>query len=345
MASKKPVVFIGSSLERIQYANAVFSELELEAEPITWDLDFFRPSVGTLEQLEKATQTYDFAVLVLTPDDVRRSRGKQVAVPRDNVVFELGLFVGALGRNRVFFIKPRSKSLTLPTDLLGITALEYTEREDENHRATVRTACSAIKRRMSEQGKRIGNQGPAKDVRFWHTVADRQRHTMDVRALIEASKKRVIISGISLAYIGRHCVDELRAALARDVLIGIAISNIKPNLLAYYSRYSRQVERTLTVARRLYVDFHKGLTDSHRQRFCLCYVNIPLTHSIGLYDDEVFVSQFCLDVDSSKCPSFAVKSGAPSFSQLRAELRVIFSEGLCVAGGAKKLLLSSLRKT
>ena len=314
MAGKKPVVFIGSSREGLEYANAVFTELEREADPITWDLDFFQPTIGTLEELEKATHSYDFAVLVLTPDDVRRSRGKQERVPRDNVLFELGLFVGALGRNRVFFVKPRSENLTLPTDLLGVTPLEYTTREDR--RAAVRTACTAIKKRMLAEGARTGNQGTAKDVRFWHTVADRQRHSTDVRALVETSKKRVIITGISLAYIGRHCAQELRAALARDVLVGIAIANRRPDLLAYYARYSPLVKRNLPTAHRLYADFHRGLTEPQSRRFCLCHVNIPLTHSIGLYDDEMFINEFCLDMDSSKLPDLCCQASVSLVSPI-----------------------------
>jgi predicted nucleotide-binding protein len=48
--------------------------------------------------------SFDFAILVLTPDDLTQSRGKQQPSPRDNVVFELGLFIGALGRDRVFMV-------------------------------------------------------------------------------------------------------------------------------------------------------------------------------------------------------------------------------------------------
>lgn len=67
----------------------------------------------------------DFAVLVLTPDDKTTSRGKVKAAPRDNVIYELGLFTGALGRERALVVVPSAVDIKIPTDLLGVTTLRY----------------------------------------------------------------------------------------------------------------------------------------------------------------------------------------------------------------------------
>lgn len=67
----------------------------------------------------------DFAVLVLTPDDTVTSRRLEQPAPRDNCIFELGLFMGALGRNRTYIVKPRDSDIKIPTDLLGLTPLTY----------------------------------------------------------------------------------------------------------------------------------------------------------------------------------------------------------------------------
>ena len=40
---------------------------------------------------------FDFAILVLTADDLVASRDVLSTAPRDNVLFELGLFMGGLG--------------------------------------------------------------------------------------------------------------------------------------------------------------------------------------------------------------------------------------------------------
>ena len=53
------------------------------------------------------------------------SRKKKQAAPRDNVIFELGLFMGALGRERTFIVKPRHVDIKIPSDLLGVTFIEY----------------------------------------------------------------------------------------------------------------------------------------------------------------------------------------------------------------------------
>src|SRR5262249_4003628 len=66
----------------------------------------------------------DHAILVLTPDDRTVLRRKRSPAPRDNVVFELGLFMGCLGRRRASYVlcEVRGKTPRLATDLLGTNA-------------------------------------------------------------------------------------------------------------------------------------------------------------------------------------------------------------------------------
>ena len=46
----------------------------------------------------------DFAAFIISPDDTVISRDAENLAPRDNVIFELGLFMGVLNRQRVFLI-------------------------------------------------------------------------------------------------------------------------------------------------------------------------------------------------------------------------------------------------
>jgi hypothetical protein len=80
-----------------------------------------------------------------------KMRDKMVAVARDNVIFELGLFIGRLGRNRVFFIAPRgSYDFHLPTDLLGVTSGDYDHtRSDQRWESALAPACNKIRRSMA----------------------------------------------------------------------------------------------------------------------------------------------------------------------------------------------------
>jgi predicted nucleotide-binding protein len=122
---KKTRIFIGSSTEGLPVANEVQALLQHEFEVEVWNQDtIFGLGTATLEALESAVLAYDFAIFVFTPDDEAHTRGQVKTVARDNVVFELGLFVGKLTRKRAFVIQPRI-GVALPSDLAGITTAVY----------------------------------------------------------------------------------------------------------------------------------------------------------------------------------------------------------------------------
>ncbi|MCC6125778.1 MAG: nucleotide-binding protein [Pirellulales bacterium] len=121
----RPKIFIGSSTEGLAIARALQSALYYEAEPIVWSQGVFGLSGGTLESLVNECDSFDFAVFVLTADDLVRRRKQRGNAPRDNILFELGLFMGRLGRDRTFFVHCKTDELLLPTDLAGVTAATY----------------------------------------------------------------------------------------------------------------------------------------------------------------------------------------------------------------------------
>jgi CRP/FNR family transcriptional regulator, cyclic AMP receptor protein len=114
-------VFIASSSEGLNVAEKVQSlllgELKRPADVKLWNRAFDL-SATYIESLEKEMAHADFAILVLTPDDVTISRQRKTSAPRDNVIFELGLFMGRLGRARCFIIQEKTAGLKLPSDLL-----------------------------------------------------------------------------------------------------------------------------------------------------------------------------------------------------------------------------------
>jgi len=126
MNEKKPIVFIGSSKLGLNIAKVIQAQLKDIAVCQVWDQGLFGLGLGSLEGLVESLDDFEFAILVLTPDDITESRGVKVQTPRDNVVFEFGLFIGHLGRDRVYGVYWNDGKTKTPTDLAGVT-LSYCE--------------------------------------------------------------------------------------------------------------------------------------------------------------------------------------------------------------------------
>ena len=72
------------------------------------------------------------------------------------------------------------------------------------------------------------------------------------------------------------------------------------------------------------------------------HTDIPLTHSIGLYDNAIYVSELCIDHSSSNCPSFSPPPGPKSHSLFLAELKQLLKESRLIDGSAHARLLGGL---
>ncbi len=153
--NEKPRVFIGSSVESIHIANFIHLALEYNSEPTVWNQGIFKPSNTSLDDLIENLENFDFAVFVFSPDDISKIRGNRYSIARDNVIFEMGLFIGRLGKKRVFYIIPRHKEkFHLPSDLIGVTPLDYdNHRSDENTQAALGSPCTKIIERINRLGR------------------------------------------------------------------------------------------------------------------------------------------------------------------------------------------------
>lgn len=141
----KPILFIGSTKEQLPLAEAIRRAIPNAIASVTlWSEGVFGASHFTIDDLEAQLKVSDCALLLATGDDQVISRGKQYDVPRDNIVFELGLFMGALSRNRTFLLVPRGKDVKIPTDLLGITTLRFDPDETDADKAAQPTAAEIL---------------------------------------------------------------------------------------------------------------------------------------------------------------------------------------------------------
>jgi tetratricopeptide (TPR) repeat protein len=138
-------------------ARALEQHLEKHARTYVWSSNLFEPGTTTIETLFQQLDLSDYAVLVMTPDDFLISKGHQQLAPRDNIVMEIGLFLGRLGRHRTFIIQPRYASIKLPSDLAGVTLVEYDDKrfaQPREESAAVGSAATTIRRRIQDPKQR-----------------------------------------------------------------------------------------------------------------------------------------------------------------------------------------------
>jgi hypothetical protein len=149
----KPKLFIGSSSEAKDIANAIHSNLLNDAECTVWTNGVFGISEDQRESFKRQLDTSDFGAFVFSPDDRLTTRGNALNSTRDNVVYEAGLFAGRLGFSRCFVAIPLDDSIHLPTDLLGMTVGKYeSKRADKNLVAAVNPFCSDVRGKLKALG-------------------------------------------------------------------------------------------------------------------------------------------------------------------------------------------------
>jgi hypothetical protein len=153
MEAAKPSVFIASSKEGLKVADAINLNLDHDTFPTLWRTGTFRPGSSVLDDLVKKSSAVDFAVFVFTPDDAATIREEPTRVVRDNVLFELGLFIGALGKERCYVVRPRAVDMHLPSDLLGVTHVDYApDRPDGELASALNAACKQIRDEIARHG-------------------------------------------------------------------------------------------------------------------------------------------------------------------------------------------------
>src|SRR5262245_58078126 len=154
----KPRIFRGSSGQQEKLLQALTRGLQDIADVAPWTT-VFNPGVSTLERLVELTREVDFAAFVFAQDDwttkgASPETASGEASPRDNVVFEAGLFGGALGIRRTFIL--HANGAKLPTDLLGLTSIRY---DPATTPAIVRQINQKLRKAIEAEGRISGLEG------------------------------------------------------------------------------------------------------------------------------------------------------------------------------------------
>jgi predicted nucleotide-binding protein len=119
---------------------------------VAWKNGVFRASQYTLDELEAELDDSDFAIAVAQPDDVVITRETRWPAMRDNVTFELGLFMGRLGRRRAFLMEPRDADIQLPSDLAGMTTIPYRYVPGRDAEHYIAPACAKLRELILASG-------------------------------------------------------------------------------------------------------------------------------------------------------------------------------------------------
>lgn len=151
-------IFIASSSSALLYAKQLAELLKEDPKllPVVWDESgaVFDIAKTYIESLVDALMDFDYAVMVFHPDDMGTIKGEQIATPRDNVVFEYGLFIGKLGRERCYIVQPQNIPLRIPSDLMGINnaLYQYQDTKDPAQvKILMKPAAAIISKRISEE--------------------------------------------------------------------------------------------------------------------------------------------------------------------------------------------------
>jgi hypothetical protein len=152
-------LFIASSSEGVDVAEAMHRLLvstpalkHVEVAPWFRQFDLSKTNI---ESLEKACAEADFALFVLTADDVTTSRKKKGPSPRDNVVFELGLFMGSIGRDRCFIVAQAKTDLKVATDLAGVGIATFERSKEAKLDSALDRAAVQVAQGVADQPSRF----------------------------------------------------------------------------------------------------------------------------------------------------------------------------------------------
>jgi predicted nucleotide-binding protein with TIR-like domain len=178
----KPRIFLGSSAEQAKLLRAIARGLSEVADVEPW-MTTFNPGRSALDRLVELSQEVDFAAFVFAQDDWTTSDRSQSgqASPRDNVVFEAGLFGGALGIRRTFILHAHGSKL--PSDLLGLTSVRYDA-------ATSSAEVRAINQKLRKAIQTEGRRGPIEGLWWQLSLTARSEFEPSAVSLLRISRDR-----------------------------------------------------------------------------------------------------------------------------------------------------------
>lgn len=305
----RPKVFIASSIEAVEYAKAIQQLLDHQCETTIWSQGVFGLSQGTLENLELVINKFDFAILILTPDDMVISRGEIKQSPRDNLLFELGLFVGRLGRSRTYIIQDRTNQIKLPSDFAGITTATFQKHSDGNLKAALGSCSTEIWDEIQKQGVRVIEE---ENIKYRSLKRQKSEESQDINSkkIIENASDNTEIRFISVTGYNDLSpndsgLEHFKSALRR----GIAFKGIIFNPEGIEAKFRSVIESPeKNIRNTLLFRDSKNVLDVLKYKFWkdkeikMKYAKVGLQFKLWLSDKEAFIQPYHFGKDEDDDP-------------------------------------------
>lgn len=292
MTKNKPQIFIGSSKESLPVLEIISDSIKDISIVVTWtDQDKFRrPGTFFLDSLINAANCFDIAILVLGKDDVILSRNKQMPAPRDNVIFELGLFMSVLDRERTLIVSPRvwKEKLKILSDLTGLNLAEY---DRPRKRSDLPTALKPVIDHLREQiqslNLRARQYAPAGVSMVWENVEKLLQKRGNVPHKIE---NIALDMEVTWRWIKDHVLDNPdRQDLSLYILFldyqSEQFAKFESDSVSMKTAYQREIE--------IVQYFRSDLSHLHNRNISVsirAYKELPVVHGFLFNDEHLFIS-------------------------------------------------------
>ena len=167
---------------------------------------------------------------------------------------------------------------------------------------------------------------------------------MDPVPLIGKATQRVFVSGIALNNIVQHGDRELHLALSNGAVVEIVIAANTALTARHYALYQSPIGPStpmIKLAHEKYKRFRDSLSSDYKKRFSVYSTRVPMCHSIGIYDNVVDLSEFCIGNNSVSCPSYLLRPSS-AFDVYIAEAKYLLGNAAPLFGSNPSKLIRML---
>jgi hypothetical protein len=320
-------IFICSSVEGIKIAQEIQEKLDYDGYSIDiWD-DVYNLSTQTLERLDEIKNRYHFGVFIMTPDDLVTKRDEIKYSSRDNVILELGFFVGAIGRKRCFIVFPREADMARPTDILGLTTATYDPKKQPLS-ASIGPATNKIRKSIKELLENIDPNLPIHYFNF--------RNIITYSEEISKSSNRIFILSLRIrgfiedhkTYNGKRLLDAMKNGsnikiLLYDPYIEFSTQEYLPTksgeILSIFSgdgksqeAWNESLNRALEF---LHIIRKESIENEYLGTIELKFHCSPVISMLFFIDDNLYFGPYFLNSSHVKAPTLKINSQHQLFSR------------------------------